>query len=112
MKNYMMTGEPGSCDDKNSALDTDDTILPLGQWVTMPRRPRRVAGKRVLEPFADAEPSENHDMVEEVTGVTMLHQVTGKKNANCSMLKPTTQENSMLREAVHIMTNENEPRCL
>ena len=78
----------------------------------MPRRSRRVAGKDALESLVDAEPLENHGTGEEVIGATMLHQTTGNTCANRSMFKLTTQENHMLKEAVRMMKNTNEPKWL
>ena len=60
----------------------DNTNLPLGQWVNMPRRSRRVAREDVVEPFIDVDPSENHGTINESNGVTMLHKATGNLKMN------------------------------
>ena len=104
--------EPESLNDDDNALDTDDAKLFIGQWMTMPRRSRRVARQDVIEPFVDVEPLENHGTGDEVTVVTMLHLETGNADVNYSKFKATNQGNNMLNEAVHILKNENEPRNL
>ena len=46
--------------DDHCASDMDEESLPLGQWATMPRRSRRVAGQAFIDPFVDVESLENH----------------------------------------------------
>ena len=60
----------------------DDMNLSLGQWVTMPRRSRRVARQEAPDPFIDVEPLENHGTGKEVLGITMFHKATGNKEAD------------------------------
>ena len=85
--NYV-TREPESCNDGKE----DYTKLPIGQWVTMPRRSRKASVQDTLESFVDAESLENYGTGEEVVGATMLHQAAGNADSNYSMFKSTTQE--------------------
>ena len=52
--------ESESPNDDHDAAGTDDSNLPLGQWVTMPKCSRRAARLGVIDPFVDVELLENH----------------------------------------------------
>ena len=66
----------------------DNTNLPLGQWVNMPWRSRQIAREEVLDLFVDVEPVENHGIINETIGLTMLHKATGDDKKDYSSFEP------------------------
>ena len=99
-------------EDESNELDIEHTHPPLGQWVTMPRRSRRIDGQAIFEPFVETEPLQNHDTNDEIMRVTMLHEAMGNLDFNCIMLEPNPHNNSMLEEAVQVLKCRNDSRCL
>ena len=90
----------------------DNTNLPLGQWVNMLRRSRRIAREEVLDPFVDAEPVENHGASNETISMTMLHKAIGDNKKDYSSFEPNLQDNSMLKEAMSILKTRKNTRYL
>ena len=87
----------------------DNTALPLGQWVNLPRRSRRAAGQNPVDAFVDVHRAEEGAI--NTTGVSMLHVATSPVKGNFSRFDEGV-ENGMLKEAVDVLKQRNEPRYL
>ena len=78
----------------------------------MLRRSRQIVRKAVIDPFVDIELLENYSTRIDTIGVMILHKAIGDFKKNYTSFEPNLHNNSILREAVHIVKTRNDTRYL
>ena len=86
-------------------LSNEDSNVPFGEQMNLPRRSRRIAVLELLVSFADTEPLENHRTVD--SEASLLHMVLCTKSVITDPSQRTSGSNNMLIEVAIMQRNSN-----